>query len=45
MGVAVPDGEHVVVFEIRARLIYASMVLSGVILVGMLFVLLNPFYS
>lgn len=40
-GVVVPDGEHVVVFKYVPRLIYASMALSGIILVGMLFVLLK----
>jgi uncharacterized membrane protein YfhO len=40
-GVVVPDGEHVVVFKYVPRLIYASIVLSGIILVGMLFVLLK----
>lgn len=40
-GVIVPAGEHVVVFKYVPRLIYASMMLSGFLLAGMMFVLVK----
>jgi len=40
-GVAVPEGEHVVVFKYVPRTLYASMTLSGIILIGMLFFLIT----
>ena len=40
-GVIVPAGEHVIIFDYVPRLIYASLVVSGILLIMMLFILLK----